>query len=111
MWSVFNADGEVEFWGGGSWYSRRLQWRLELLLNASPTATKCAVGKVRAGWVEAEEFVENDLELSVRKRRLHVFDAVYVWQAGNVVEERRRGPTADFLMDLKGCSAAKRPAI
>ena len=37
------------------------RWWLELLLNASPAATKCAVGKVRAGWVEAEEFVEYNL--------------------------------------------------
>ena len=82
-----------------------------MLLDASSAAPKCAVGEVRAGWVEAEEFVEDDLELSVRECRLHVFDAVYVWQAGNVVEERRRGPTADFLMDLKGCSAAELPGV
>ena len=37
------------------------RWWLELLLDASPAATKCAVGKVRAGWVEAEEFVEYNL--------------------------------------------------
>ena len=61
MWTVCNADGEVGFryvrvryWGG-------LRWWLKLLLDASPTTTKCAVGKVRAGWVEAEEFVEYDL--------------------------------------------------
>ena len=84
---------------------------LELLLDASPAAIKCAVGEVRAGWVEAEEFVEDDLELSVRECRLHVFDAVYVWQAGNMVEERWRGPTADFLMGLKGCSASEFPGI
>ena len=41
--------------GGG------LRWWLKLLLDASPTTTKCAVGKVRAGWVEAEEFVEYNL--------------------------------------------------
>ena len=82
-----------------------------MLLDASPAATKCAVGEVRAGWVEAEEFVEYDLELFVRECRLHVFDAVYVWQAGNMVEERWRGPTADFLMDLKGCSAAELPGV
>ena len=87
-------------------YRGWLRWRLELLLNASPATTKCAVGKVRAGWVEAEEFVEDDLELSVGKRLLHEFDAVYMWQAGDVVEERWRGPAADFFMDLKGCSAA-----
>ena len=48
LWSVCNADGGRRWW-------------LELLLNASPAATKCAVGKVRAGWVEAEEFVEYNL--------------------------------------------------
>ena len=58
---MFSVDGEVEFrcmcvqYGGG------LRWWLELLLDASPTTTKCAVGKVRAGWAEAEEFVEYDL--------------------------------------------------
>ena len=52
------ADGEgafrcmrIQCWGG-------LRWWLKLLLDASPTATKGAVGKIRAGWVEAEEFVE-----------------------------------------------------
>ena len=108
---MFNADSEVEFWVVRSQCRCWLQWRLELLLDASPATTKCAVGKVRAGWVEAEEFVEDDLELSVSERRLHEFDAVYMWQAGDVVEERWRGPTADFLMDLKGCSASEFPGI
>ena len=81
------------------------------MLNASPTATKCLIGKVRAGWVEAEEFVEDDLELSVGKRWLHEFDAVYMWQTGDVIEERGRRPVAEFLMDLKGCSAAEFPGI
>ena len=104
---MFNADGEVEFRCVRVQYRGGLRWCLELLLDASPAATKCAVGEVRAGWVEAaEEFVEDDLELSVSKRRLHEFDAVYMWQAGDVVEERWRGPTADFLMDLKGCPTA-----
>ena len=80
-----------------------------MLLDASPTASKCAAGKVRAGWVEAEEFVEDDLELSFSKRRLHAFDAVDVWQAGNVVKERWRGPAADFLVDLEGGSVAELP--
>ena len=39
-----------------------LGW-LELLLEAPSTAAKCSVGKVRAGWVEAEELVEGDLDL------------------------------------------------
>ena len=47
----------------------------------------------------------------VSERGLHVFDAVYVWQAGNVVKERWRGPAADFLMDLKGGSAAELPGV
>ena len=100
----------VEFWGVRVQYRCWLRWRLELL-NASPAATKCAVGKVRAGWVEAEEFVEDDLELSVGKRRLHEFDAVYMWQAGDLVEERWRGPAAVFLMDLKGCLAVEFPGV
>ena len=92
-------------------YRDWLRWWLELLLDASPAATKCAVGEVWAGWVEAEKFVEDDLELSVGKRRLHEFDAVYMWQAGDVIEERWRGPTADYFMDLKGCSASEFPGI
>ena len=58
---MFNADGEVEFRCVHVRYMGGLQWWLELLLYASSAATKCAVGKVRAGWVEAEEFVEYDL--------------------------------------------------
>ena len=81
------------------------------MLNASPTATKCAVGKVWAGWVEAEEIVEDDEELAFSKSRLHEFDAVNVWQARDVVKERWCGPTAYFLMDLEGCSAAEFPGV
>ena len=59
---MFNADGEVEFRCVRVQYRGGLRWWwLELLLDASPAATKCAVGKVRAGWVEAEKFVEYDL--------------------------------------------------
>ena len=58
-----------------------------MLLNASPAATKCSVGKVRAGWVEAEELVEGDLELVFGESSLHEFDAVNVRQARNVVKE------------------------
>ena len=106
---MVNADSEVGFWGGRGWYRCWLRWRLELLLNASPTATKCAVGKVRAGWIEAEEFVEDDLELAFSESRLHEFDAVNVWQVGNVVKERWCGPSGDFLIDLEGCPAAEFP--
>ena len=58
---MFHADGEVEFRCVRVRYRGGLRWWLELLLDASPLATKCAVGKVRAGWVEAEEFIEYDL--------------------------------------------------
>jgi hypothetical protein len=57
------------------------------LLEAPPTASECSVGEVRAGWVEAEELVEGDLELVFGESRLHEFDAVNVRQAGNVVKE------------------------
>ena len=50
-----------------------------MLLNASPAATKCSAGKVRAGWVEAENFVEDDLELIIGESGFHEFDAVDVW--------------------------------
>ena len=34
-----------------------------------------------------------------------------MWQAGDVVKERWRGPAADFLVDLEGGSAAELPGI
>ena len=58
-----------------------------MLLNSSPAATKCSVGKVLAGWVEAEKLVEDDLELVIGESGFHEFDAVDVWQARDVVEE------------------------
>ena len=58
---MFSADGEVEFRCVRVQYRGGLRCRLELLLDASPAATKLAVGKVRAGWIEAEKFVEYDL--------------------------------------------------
>ena len=87
MWSVVNSDGEVGFRGGltGHWCGFRL-W-LQLVMDASPAATKCAVGEVRTGWVEAEEFVEDDLELVLCERWFHILDAVYVGQPRDVVEE------------------------
>jgi hypothetical protein len=42
----------------------------------------------RAGWVEAEKFIEDDLELIFGESGFDEFDAVDVWQARNVVEER-----------------------
>ena len=61
MWTVCHADGEVEFRCMRVQGRSGLRWWLELLLDASPAATKRAVVKVWAGWVEAEEFVEYDL--------------------------------------------------
>jgi hypothetical protein len=77
------------------------------LLEAPPASAKNLVGEVRAGWVEAEEFVEEDLELVFSKSWLHEFDAVDVWQPRNVIEERWCRPAADSLVDLEGCSAAE----
>ena len=61
--------------------------RLEFLLKAFSTTAESSVGEVRAGWVEAEELVEGDLELVFGESRLHEFDAVDVRQARNVVKE------------------------
>ena len=61
MWSVFHTDREDEFGCVRVQFRDWLRWWSELLLDASPTMTKCAVGKVRAGRVEAEEFVEYGL--------------------------------------------------
>ena len=58
-----------------------------MVMDASPAASKGAVGEVRTGWVEAEEFVEDDLELVLCERWFHILDAVYVGQPGDVVEE------------------------
>jgi hypothetical protein len=87
LWVVVNADGEIGFWGERSWCSGCLWGRLELLLEAPSTTAECSVGKVRAGGIEAEELVEGDLELVFGESRFHEFDAVNVWQAGNVVKE------------------------
>ena len=58
-----------------------------MLLDASPTAAEGSVGKVWSGWVEAEKFGQDDLELIVGESGLHVFDAIDVWQAGDMVKE------------------------
>ena len=80
-------DGEVGFRGvlGGHWVGFR--WRLQELIKASPTSAECAVCKIRSGRVEAEEFVEDDLELVLSEGRFHVLNAVYVGQPGDMVEE------------------------
>ena len=56
-------------------------------MDASLVASKCAVGEVRTGWIEAEDFAENDLELVLCQRWFHILDAVYVGQPRDVVEE------------------------
>ena len=106
LWSVVDSDGEVGFRGGltGHWCGFRR--RLQLVMDASPAASKGAVGEVRTGWVEAEEFVENDLELVLCERWFHILDAVYVGQPRDVVEEGWCGPGDDFLVDLEDCPTA-----
>ena len=63
LWSVVDSDGEVGFGGGltGHWCGFR--HRLQLLMEASPASAESTVCQIRAGWIEAEELVEDDLEL------------------------------------------------
>ena len=56
-------------------------------MKTSLASGEGAVSQVRTSWVEAEEFVEHDLELVLCERWFHIFDAVYVGQPGDVVEE------------------------
>ena len=56
-------------------------------METSPASGEGAVSQVRASWVEAEEFMEDDLELVLCERWFHILDAVYVGQPGDVVEE------------------------
>ena len=56
-------------------------------METSPASGEGAVSQVRTSWVEAEEFVEDDLELVLCERWFHILDAVYVGQPGDVVEE------------------------
>ena len=56
-------------------------------MKTSPASDKDAVGQVRTCWIEAEEFVEDDLELVLCKHWFHILDAIYVGQPGDVVEE------------------------
>ena len=78
LWPVINPDGEVGFWGrlSGHWY--KFRHRLQLLMEASPAAAEFTVRKIRAVWIEAEELVEDDLELGLGEGRFHVHNAVYV---------------------------------
>ena len=53
LWPVIDSDGEVGFCGvlSGHWCGFRQ--RSQLLMEALPASAKCAVCKIRAGWVEA----------------------------------------------------------
>ena len=111
LWSVVDSDGEIGFGGGLTGHWCGFQRRLQLMVDASPAATKGAVSEVRTGWVEAEEFVEDDLELVLCERWFHILDAVYVGQPRDVVEEGWCGPGDDFLVDLEGCPTADFPCV
>ena len=78
LWSVVDSDGDVGFWGGlnGHWCGFR--HRLQLLMEASPASAESTVCQIRAGWIEEEELVEDDLELGLGEGRFHVLNAVYV---------------------------------
>ena len=80
-------DGEVGFRGAFSGHWVGFRWRLQELIKAFPASAKCAVCKVRSGRVEAEELVEDDLELVLSEGRFHVLSAVYVGQLGDMAEE------------------------
>ena len=80
-------------------------------MDASPAATKGAVGEIRTGWVDAEECVEDDLELALCERWFHILDAVYVGQPRDVVKEGWCGPGDVFLVDLEGCPTADFPSV
>ena len=104
-------DGEVGFRGALSGHWVGFRWRLQELIKASPASAECAVCKIRSGRVEAEEFVEDDLELVLSEGRFHVLNAVYVGQPGDMVEEGWCRPGVDFLVDLEGCATADFPGI
>ena len=56
-------------------------------METSPASGEGAVSQVGTSWVEAEEFVEDGLEMVLCERWFHLLDAVYVGQPGGVVEE------------------------
>ena len=84
LWSVVDSDGEVGCWGGLSGHWCGFRHRLQLLMEASPASAESAVCQIRTGRIEAEELVENDLELVLGERWSHVLNAVYVGQFGSV---------------------------
>ena len=56
-------------------------------MEASPASAESTVCQTRTGWIKAEEFGEDDLELVLCERWFHILDAVYVGQLGDVIEE------------------------
>ena len=111
LWSVINFDGEVGFGGGLTGHWCGFQHRLQLLMEASPAPAKGTVCQVRTGWVEADEFGDDDLELVFGECWFHILNAVYVGQPGDVVEEGWCGPVGDFRVDLEGCTTADFPRV
>ena len=65
-------------------------------MEASPASAASTVCQIRASWIEAEELAEDDLELVLGEGRLHVLNAVYVGQPGDMVEEGWCRPGVDF---------------
>jgi hypothetical protein len=80
-------------------------------MEASSASAECAVCDIRTGWIEAEELVEDDLELVFIECRFHVLNAVDVGQPREMVEKGWRRPVGDFLVDLKGCAPASFPGV
>ena len=87
LWSVVDSDGEIGFRGGLSWHWCWCRRWLQLVADASSVAFKCAVCEVRTSWIEAEELVEDDLELVLCECWFHILDAVDVGQPRDMVEE------------------------
>ena len=84
LWSIpmvklVSGGGLIGHWCG---FRCRLQWVME-----SPAAAKGTVSEVRTGWIKAEEFAEDDLELVLCECWFHILDAVDVGQPRDMVEE------------------------
>jgi hypothetical protein len=84
---VVDSDGEVGFGGALSSHWSGFRQRLQWLIKASPASDECTVREVRAGWVEAENLVEDDLKLVLIEGWFHVLDALDVGQPGDMVKE------------------------
>jgi hypothetical protein len=108
---VVDSDGKVGFSGVLSSHWGGFQQRLQLLIKASPVSAECTICKVRAGWVEAEDLVENDLELVLNEGWFYVLNAVDVGQPGDMVKEGWCRPGGDFLVNLEGCAIVDYPDV